>query len=101
MGRNTKRLDECSLLFSENLRKIVRYRYLDDFRRGISVFAFFSYGIAVLGTPQCPPPRTDPFYERKVIIMYLIGKSTVSRKIELLTVCIYILQDCDIVPDLC
>ena len=45
--------------------------------------------------------RTDPFYERKVIIMYLIGKSTVSRIIELLTVCINILQDCDIVPDLC
>ena len=32
----------------------MRYRYLDDFRRGISVFATFSYGIAVLGTPQCP-----------------------------------------------
>ena len=31
------------------------YRYLDDFRRGISVSAIFSYGIAVLGTPQCPP----------------------------------------------
>ena len=30
----------------------MRYRYLDDFRRGISVFAIFSYGIAVLGTPQ-------------------------------------------------
>ena len=30
-------------------------RYLDDFRRGISVFAIFSYGIAVLGTLQCPP----------------------------------------------
>ena len=35
----------------------MRYRYLDDFRRGISVFAIFSYGIAVLGTPQCPPPE--------------------------------------------
>ena len=35
----------------------MRYRYLDDFRRGISVFAIFSFGIAVLGTPQCPPPR--------------------------------------------
>ena len=35
----------------------MRYRYLDDFRRGISVFAIFSYGIAVLGTPQCPPQR--------------------------------------------
>ena len=34
----------------------MRYRYLDDFRRGISVFAIFSYGIAILGTPQCPPP---------------------------------------------
>ena len=33
----------------------MRYRYLDDFRRGISVFAIFSYSIAVLGTPQCPP----------------------------------------------
>ena len=35
----------------------MRYRYLDDFRRGISVFAIFPYGIAVLGTPQCPPHR--------------------------------------------
>ena len=34
----------------------MRYRYLDGFRSGISVFAIFSYGIAVLGTPQCPPP---------------------------------------------
>ena len=33
----------------------MRYRYLDDFRRGISVFAIFSYCISVLGTPQCPP----------------------------------------------
>ena len=31
----------------------MRYRYLDNFRRGISVFAIFSYGIAVLGSP--PP----------------------------------------------
>ena len=31
----------------------MRYRNLDDFRRGISVFAIFSYGIAVLH-PQCP-----------------------------------------------
>ena len=29
----------------------MRYRYLDDFRRGISVFAVVSYGIAVLGAP--------------------------------------------------
>ena len=34
------------------------YRYLDDFRRGISVFAIFSYGTAVLGTP--PPPQCPP-----------------------------------------
>ena len=31
------------------------YRHLDDFRRGIAVFAIFSYGIAVLGSPQCSP----------------------------------------------
>ena len=35
----------------------MRYRYLDDFRRGISVFAIFSHGIAVLGTPPPPPPN--------------------------------------------
>ena len=38
----------------------MRYRYLDDFRRGISVIAIFSYGIAViavLGTPPCPLQR--------------------------------------------
>ena len=34
----------------------MRYRYLDNFRRGISVFAIFSDGVTVLGTPQCPPP---------------------------------------------
>ena len=33
----------------------MRYRYLDDFQHSISVFAIFSYVIAVLGTPQCPP----------------------------------------------
>ena len=33
----------------------MRYRYLDDFRHGISVFAIFSYGIAILGTPQMSP----------------------------------------------
>ena len=33
----------------------MRYRYLIDFRRDISVFTIFSYGIAVMGTPQCPP----------------------------------------------
>ena len=39
----------------------MRYRYLDDFRRGISVFAILSYGIAVLGTPQCPPLNLNLF----------------------------------------
>ena len=42
----------------------MRYRYLDDFRRGISVFAIFSYGIAVLGTPQCPP-QTERLYRSR------------------------------------
>ena len=32
----------------------MRYRYLDDFPRGISVFAIFSYGIAVLGNTNVP-----------------------------------------------
>ena len=36
----------------------MRYRYFVDFRHGISVFANFSYGIAVLGTAQCPPPNS-------------------------------------------
>ena len=33
----------------------MRYRYFVDFRHGIAVFANFSYGIAVLGTPQIVP----------------------------------------------
>ena len=33
----------------------MRYGYLDGFRRGISVFAIFSYGNAVLGTPPNVP----------------------------------------------
>ena len=32
----------------------MRYRYLDDFGRGISVFAIFSYGTVVVGTPNVP-----------------------------------------------
>ena len=43
----------------------MRYRYLGDFRRGISVFAIFSYGIAVLGTPQCPPP----YWPEKLLLL--------------------------------
>ena len=36
----------------------MRYRYFVDFRHGVSVFANFSNGIAVLATPplQAPPP---------------------------------------------
>ena len=36
----------------------MQYRYFVDFRLGILVFANFSYGIAVLGTP--PPPPNVP-----------------------------------------
>ena len=46
----------------------MRYRYFDDFRRGILVFVIFSYGIKVLGTPQCPPPQelqSTTFEERR------------------------------------
>ena len=35
----------------------MRYGYLDDFRRSISVFAIFSYGNAVLGTPPMSPSK--------------------------------------------
>ena len=48
----------------------MRYRYLDDFRRGISVFAIFSYGIAVLGTPQCPPREGTSGYLAIVLFHY-------------------------------
>ena len=34
----------------------MRYRHFVYFRHGISEFVNFSYGIAVLSTPQCPPP---------------------------------------------
>ena len=37
----------------------MQYRYFIDFWHGISIFAYFSYGIAVLGTPQCPPSVID------------------------------------------
>ena len=32
----------------------MQYRYFVDFRHGVSVFANFSYGFAVLGTPNVP-----------------------------------------------
>ena len=48
----------------------MRYRYLDDFPRGIPVFAIFSYGIAVLGNPMSPSmsvlaysPRSEFIYD--------------------------------------
>ena len=49
------------------------YRYLDDFRRGISVFANFSYGIAVLGTPQCPPHDCVRWARNKCLLSVLTG----------------------------
>ena len=36
----------------------MEYRYFVDFQLGISVFATFSYGIVVLGIPQCVPLET-------------------------------------------
>ena len=39
----------------------MRYRYLDDFRSGVSVFAIFSYVIAVLDTPPISPSLSKHF----------------------------------------
>ena len=39
----------------------MQYWYLDDFRSGVPVFAFFSYGIAVLGTPPISPSLSKHF----------------------------------------
>ena len=50
----------------------MRYRYLDDFRRVISVFAIFSYDIAVLGTLQCPP-HVDWPCRTKWIVLFIGG----------------------------
>ena len=50
---------EMDTTLSKRDRSYMRCRYFDDFRHGFSVFANFSYGIAVLRTPppplQCPP----------------------------------------------
>ena len=46
-------------------RSYLRYRYFVDFQHGISLFANFSYGIAVLGTPQCPPPKECRLHAKK------------------------------------
>ena len=52
-------LDGSNHKYAEPIKNVIKntvsYRYLDDFRRGISLFAIVSYGIAVLGNPQCPP----------------------------------------------
>ena len=60
----------------------MRYRYLDDFRRGISVFAIFSYGIAVLGTPPLHPhhPLMSPSNVMpSTIVVTLITCGSISR----------------------
>ena len=56
----------------------MRYRYLDDFRRGISVFAIFSYGIAVLDTPQCPPLLTKKLTCSFLLGVYIITELTLN-----------------------
>ena len=76
----------------------MRYRYLVDLRRGISVFAIFSYGIAVLGTPQCPPPdvqREDCCFKwenHKILNVYLFlgnlrSSISVFRSLKTLHLC--------------
>ena len=57
----------------------MRYRYLDDFQRSISVFAIFSYGIAVLGTPQCPPPVSTDF-QTKIWVLFKFSASCLFLK---------------------
>ena len=47
----------------------MRYRYLDDFRRGISVFAIFSYGIAVLHPPNVPLSYSYQFVKQEVRLL--------------------------------
>ena len=62
----------------------MRYRYLVDFRRGISVFAIFSYGIAVLGTPQCPPPHKPSSVSGGFIILCYFNHSTELHNVTIL-----------------
>ena len=58
----------------------MQYRYLDDFRRVISEFAFFSYGIAVLGTPQCPPHQVDELEKTLVsFFMWIVRRNPLER----------------------
>ena len=57
----------------------MRNRYLDDFWRGISVFAIFSFGIAVLGTPpNVPLLKTRRKLAGKVSIHSRPAKGTLS-----------------------
>ena len=76
----------------------MRYRYLDDFRRGISVFAIFSYGIAVLGTPQCPPPLIVP-NEKGGYSFYVLVINLEQQGNLYSTVCAYL--SCIVVKLIC
>ena len=60
----------------------MRYRYLDDFQSDISEFAVFSYGIAVLGSPQCPPHYTLPYPKTKGNEMWTKDQIKLNPKIS-------------------
>ena len=62
------------------------YRYLDYFRRGISVFAIFSYGIAVLGTPPMSPSSYDCVVIQGLIALGLKGPMESFPSIKLQSV---------------
>ena len=49
----------------------MRYRYFVDFRHGIAVFANFSYGIAVLGTPPMSPSSRHTYPVLFIIMIYV------------------------------
>ena len=66
----------------------MRYRYFDDFGRDISVFAIFSYGIAVLGTAQCPPlwsmfadlnSRLSPKLPDKDVLIFFLERKEFAK----------------------
>ena len=56
----------------------MRYRYLDDLRRRISVFAIFSYGIG--NPPQCPscgcPQFLDTFFHCQLALFFNVTISS-------------------------
>ena len=59
----------------------MRYRYLVDLRRGISVFAIFSYGIAVLGTPQFSPSLViEVFWPKFFKVITFFAKMSMMYK---------------------